>query len=216
MEKFKLLEPYVLTPPREEENHGWGGPCFYFATSLQDWLIPYWESTYSKEGRRIPVQLLATLPWREWLAWWVMDDGSNHSGCITLYLNRYPKQDVESLQFLLLSYGLKSSLRDHKGFYLMFSRESSRILKMELSPFTIPSMMYKLEGVRSGGRVLQCKVCGAEIHMKDGERGTREYCQKEICQKVKKYMNYPPKFRVPLQEAKTKALAWGLKYVYSL
>jgi hypothetical protein len=216
MAKFQRLAPYVLTPPREVENQGWGGPCFYFATSLQNWLMPYWQASYSPEGRRIPVQLLATLPWQEWLSWWVMDDGSNQAGCITLYLNRYPKQDVEALQSLLSSYGLQSSLRNHKGFYLGFSREASRTLKLELAPFTIPSMMYKLEGVHSGGKVVQCKVCNSDIQMLDGQQRKREYCQNEICQKVKKYMSYPPAYIVPLQEAKTKALAWGLKYGYSL
>lgn len=214
-EKYLKLKDFVLTSPKLSLNGGWGAENMSFATTLQKWLVPYYHASYSVEGRRIPLQLIAQLDLLELLAWWVMDDGTCTAGCLALALNRYQEQDVRGLSNLFVQRGYGNYVRASRGWYITFSREASRLLKQELMPYFIPSMQYKLEGVHSEGKIYQCKVCGADIHCPVGAKRVH-YCKKEICQKVKKYMSYPPAYVVPLEQAKEKALAWGQKHGFFL
>ncbi|UCD14826.1 MAG: hypothetical protein JSV34_03635 [Candidatus Omnitrophota bacterium] len=138
--KYKILKDFVNSPPRFTES------CYYFRTISHPAFHCLREQFYSDRKKVVPRDLIETEMNSFIMAVWIMDDGSKDGRQLRINSQSFNRDENLFLQGVLYAkLGIKSTLNQDKGKYrLRVSNESMARLRNLVTPYIVPSMLYKL------------------------------------------------------------------------
>jgi LAGLIDADG DNA endonuclease family. len=125
---------------------------FEFWTYRHDVFKPYYERFYSRGKHKKHITEKSAFDLNpEGLAYWTMDDGKfNEYGYYLCVGKINPEEGLVLVNLLKNNFGLNSNIQaqhKEKGHYNLYIQANSRQHFIDLiSPYVIPSMMYKLKG----------------------------------------------------------------------
>jgi heme/copper-type cytochrome/quinol oxidase subunit 1 len=119
------------------------GICLY--TRAYPCLTEFYNMFYVKRVKFVPLDLYEMIDY-EFLAYWIMGDGTKDSNAIYLETQTFSiKECVFIISILIYKFNLKCKIhmqRNQPTIYI--SAKSMKKLREKLLPFFIPSMFYKL------------------------------------------------------------------------
>lgn len=137
--KYKVMESLVNTSPKL---------CYrgyYFRTVSNSVFNEYRKMFYKGKFKKVPKNLRDLLT-PLGLAVWIMDDGSRDKGCVRISTHNFSYSDHLKLQEILeAKFRIKSSIQKAKDkFWLWIRSESTPVLVGLVTPYFLPSLLYKL------------------------------------------------------------------------
>jgi heme/copper-type cytochrome/quinol oxidase subunit 1 len=146
-EVFNRLSHYCSTYPRltstKLNNINFKGVCLN--TRLYPSLTEFYSMFYKNGVKIVPLNLFELITY-EFLAYWIMGDGSKAGNGLYLQTQSFEiKECVFIISVLIYKFDLICNIhmqRNQPTIYI--SAKSIKKIKKELIPFFIPSMMYKL------------------------------------------------------------------------
>ena len=138
--KYLLVKDFVNSPPKRSKK------SYYFRTVSHPILPQIRALFYQKRTKVISKELLEKHLGELALAIWIMDDGAREGKSIRINTQSFTKEEnLWLIEFLRAKLGIKTTLnRDRKKFRLRVRKESIPLLKLKISKYIIPSMLYKL------------------------------------------------------------------------
>lgn len=138
---YKLLERFVLTPPKTR-NGKEGRIAYRFTTRSLSIFNNFFTSFFPIKKKQIPLDLLLT-PIS--LAYWIMDDGSKSRSSIYLNTQKYDLNDQLMLLKKLKEMGISATLNKDKIYQrIRISTKSIQKIKNMVLPYILPEFLYKL------------------------------------------------------------------------
>jgi hypothetical protein len=125
---------------------------FEFWTHRHDVLKPYYERFYSRGKRKKYITDKSAFDLNpEGLAFWTMDDGKFNEYGYYLCVGKISMEEgIVLVNLLKNNFDINSNIQTHhkeKGHYNLYIQAKSRARFIEIvSPYVIPSMVYKLKG----------------------------------------------------------------------
>jgi hypothetical protein len=153
--KYELFKPFVPTEPklsyRYDPVKGKYPKSWWFRTVRHPLLTEIYKLWYVgdgyRTGRKIVPKTIAEELTPLALAIWIMDDGSYSRSTITISTYSFTTEEIELLRDALRNrYGIVSRYhRDRDKGYRMYCNQSEtkRLIEV-ITPYIIPSMMYKI------------------------------------------------------------------------
>lgn len=153
--KYEFLKNLVSREPRKilawrdklrnKEHYSW-----YFHTRSSENLGLLYEYFYPKGVKILPKNIFQLVnPFC--LAVWFMDDGSNTRESFTINSHCFSLKDQQRItKFLFDQYRIKATLiKDRKKYKIRIGKKFYRVFSKIISPFIIPSMIYKIDNPRN-------------------------------------------------------------------
>ncbi len=192
LRKYWLLKDHVGTPPKDVPNKGFGTISVVFST-LSDPEFEFLEMLCLRPNPDKPGKLkkavtpewVAELTW-EAVAWWFMDDGCKQNTALQISTHSFSKAEVDLLAGWLTARGCPAhsrQTRKGKKYYwiLCIPTESAEIFVERVSPFILPMMRYKLEGIGRRGLECSCMFCGDPMRQRNQRVSQDPCCRKPEC-----------------------------------
>lgn len=138
--KYEILAPFVQTKPKAHKS------CYYFRTISHQIFADLHKKFYKGGKKIIPFSLLKANLNPFILSIWIMDDGSKDGRQLRINSQSFSEGENKSLKELLWAkLGINVNLnRDKDRFRLRVQSSSMEKLIDMVSPYIIPSMLYKL------------------------------------------------------------------------
>ncbi len=135
-----MIEEFVRTPPRS------CGKCYYFRTISHPIFKEIRKYFFKGRKRRLSRRFLEKHMSPFVAAIWIMDDGSRDRNQLRINSQCFTKKDNMTLQDILRAkLGIVTTLNQDKNRYrIRVKSESMNRLVRIITPFIIPSMLYKL------------------------------------------------------------------------
>ena len=138
--KYSLIRSFVNSEPKRS------GKAYYFRTVSHSLLSDLRSKFYIEHKKVIPSMFLQEHFNSFALAIWIMDDGAAdkrqlriNSQCFSL------RENLWLIEFLQAKFGIKATVNvDRDKYRLRIANSSMNLLRELVSPYIIPSMLYKL------------------------------------------------------------------------
>lgn len=116
-----------------------------FNTRVYPCLTEYYEMFYVKGVKIVPLNLYELIDY-EFLAYWIMGDGSRAGNAIYLQTQSFSVKDcVFIISVLIHKFNLNCNIHMQRNQPTIYISAKSMIkIRANLGPFFIPSMLYKL------------------------------------------------------------------------
>lgn len=153
--KYQILKPWVFTKPKISYRYNEKGERYakswWFRTVRHPILTDLYDRFYQKGDYRTGKKIIPKNLKKDFnplaLAVWIMDDGSYSRKNITISTYAFSLQEIKYLQDCLWNvFRVEARYcpdRD-KGYRMYFNQEETRNLVKIISPYIIPTMMYKI------------------------------------------------------------------------
>lgn len=195
--KYRLLWEFCNQDPKDIPNGGYGTTTVRFETRTTErffWLGSLCLRPHPTKAHRrkkvVTQEWVDLLTW-EAVAWWFMDDGCKQSTGLMISTHSFSKAEVDLLADWLTNHGCPAhAAKTRKGetkeyWILQIPTESAAIFKKRVSPYILPMMRYKLEGVGPAGRVYNCLFCGEPYQNLRLTNPEIPCCLKPECKRVR-------------------------------
>lgn len=138
--KFNILRNLVNSAPKSS------GSCYYFRTVSHPYFEFLRQKFYPDGKRMLPVDLVEANFTPFLVAVWIMDDGTKCGNQLRINSHCFSREENVQLQrFLSAKLGIKSVLNKDKNMVrIRIVNESMPNLIVQVKPYIIPSMLYKL------------------------------------------------------------------------
>lgn len=138
--KYQLLKDFVNSSPKIS------GKACYFRTVSHPLFTVLRKLFYNKQKKVLPKKFLEENFDSFALAIWIMDDGSADYKQLRINTQSFSlAENIWLSKFLQSKFGIQSRINIDKGKYrLRIGAFSMNLLKTLISPYIIPSMIYKL------------------------------------------------------------------------
>jgi recombination protein RecA len=138
--KYEILAPFIQTKPKAHKS------CYYFRTISHPIFLDLHKKFYKGGVKRVPFSLLRGQLNPFILSVWIMDDGSKDGKQLRINSQSFSEYENKCLKELLWAkLGIKVNLNlDKDRFRLRVESSSMEKLIRMITPYIIPSMLYKL------------------------------------------------------------------------
>lgn len=155
MWKYQILKPFVFTEPKISYRYDRNGnkyeKSWWFRTIRHPCFTEIYKEFYKGDGYRngnkvVPIWLKDELT-PLMLAVWIMDDGSFSRNKIDISTYSFSLEEIIFLQDCfdkLFDIEVKYYRDRDKGYRIYFNQNETKKLTKIISPYIIPSMMYKI------------------------------------------------------------------------
>jgi recombination protein RecA len=155
MWKYQILKPFVFTEPKISHRFAGNGEKYekswWFRTIRHPLFTEIYKDFYKGNGYRTGKKVIPAWLKKELtplaLAVWIMDDGSFSRNRIDISTYSFTIAEIKTLQkYFKELFDIKMNYyRDRDKGYRMYSNqeETLKLIKI-ISPYIIPSMMYKI------------------------------------------------------------------------
>ena len=153
--KYQILKSFVFTEPkiscRYDKNGNKYEKSWWFRTIRHPYFAEIYKRFYQRNGYKNGTKIIPTQIKKELnpfiLAVWIMDDGSYFKNKINISTYSFSLTEIIFLQRCFKDiFGIKINYyRDRdKGYRMYCNQEETKKLANIISPYIIPSMMYKI------------------------------------------------------------------------
>jgi recombination protein RecA len=138
--KYEIIKDFVNSPPQFADH------CYYFRTVSHDAFSFLRLLFYPKGIKVIPKEFVASEINPLLLAVWIMDDGSKEGNQLRINSQSFTKEEnIYLAEILRAKLGIEATInRDKNRFRLRIAKSSMQKLIDLISPYMVPSMLYKL------------------------------------------------------------------------
>lgn len=138
--KYSLISSFVNSKPKRS------GKAYYFRTVSHPLLNKLRRLFYNDRRKIIPKSFLKKNFDSFALAIWIMDDGAADKKQLRINTQCFSlEENLWLIKFLQAKFGINSTVNvDREKYRLRIAGSSMNLLKELITPYIIPSMLYKL------------------------------------------------------------------------